>query len=100
MDRVLISSYDIKFKSAFRNLKSAILLGAMLFALCVSAEAQQATKTPRIGYLSGSFTKAGGFGGEAFRQGLRELGYIEGKNILIDYALAEEKLDRLLVIVA
>ena len=52
MDRRLIDTFEIKFKSAFRNLKSAILFGAMLFALCSSAEAQQPKKVPRIGYLS------------------------------------------------
>ena len=49
MERVWIDSFN--FKSAFRNLKSAILLGAMLFALCVPVEAQQSAKIPRIGFL-------------------------------------------------
>ncbi len=54
MERVGIDSFDIEFKSALRNLKSAILLSAMLFALCVPASAQQPAKVPRIGYLTGS----------------------------------------------
>ncbi len=57
-------------------------LCAMLFALCVSVDAQQTKKVPRIGYL-----KAGGpFSArdEAFLQGLRELGYLDGKNIRIE----------------
>jgi len=58
-------------------------LGAMLFALCLSAEAQQAPKVPRIGYLSGTGPKAPTVVG--FRRGLRDLGYIEGENILIEY---------------
>ena len=70
-------------------------LCAMLFALCPSTEAQQPTKIPRIGYL--------GFGSpstipariEAFRQGLRELGYVEGKNIFIEWRHAEGNADRL-----
>jgi putative ABC transport system substrate-binding protein len=69
------------------------LIGAMLFALCVSAEAQQAKKVPRIGYLnprSGPGTRE-----EAFRQGLRELGYVEGKNIIIEYRWAAGKYERL-----
>ena len=71
MDRVLIGSYDIKFKSAFRNLKSAILLAALLFALCFSADAQQPTKIPRIGFLSGSGDpNTPGLQLEAFRRGL------------------------------
>ena len=55
MERVWIDSFDISFKSPFRNLKSAILLGAMLFALaCSAAEAQQPKKVSRVGYLSGN----------------------------------------------
>ena len=50
MDRGLIDAFEIKFKSAFRNLKSAILLGAMLFALCSPAEAGQA-KIYRVGVI-------------------------------------------------
>src|SRR5439155_21474355 len=59
------------------------------------AEAQQQTKIPRIGYLSGNFLSSESARTEAFRQGLRELGYVEGKNILIEYRYAEGKLDRL-----
>jgi putative ABC transport system substrate-binding protein len=68
---------------------------AMLFALCSSMEAQQPTKVPRIGYLSASSAAALSSRIEAFRQGLRELGYGEGKNILIDWRFAEGKPDRL-----
>jgi len=55
----------------------------MLFALGVSAEAQQPIKIPRIGYLSGTGSETGTI--EGFRRGLRDLGYIEGKNIIIEY---------------
>src|SRR5262245_11442955 len=68
-------------------------LVAMLFALCVSAEAQQPTKVPRIGYLAPSIA-ADGSQFEAFRQGLRDLGYVEGKNILIERRANDGKLDR------
>jgi putative tryptophan/tyrosine transport system substrate-binding protein len=68
---------------------------ALLFALSVSAEAQQTTKVPRIGYLTGASPSSMSARTEAFRQGLRELGYMEGKNIVIEYRYAEEKLDRL-----
>ncbi len=54
MDRGLIDAFEIQFKFALRNLKSAILLSAMLNALCFSASAQQPAKIPRIAYLSGS----------------------------------------------
>jgi len=72
-----------------------LALYAMLFALCSSAHAQQPMKVHRIGYLTGSSPSAMSARIEAFRQGLRELGYVEGKNIVIDYRYAEEKLDRL-----
>src|SRR6266481_5223284 len=73
----------------------SILVAVVLLALGVIAEAQQPTKIPRIGYL--------GFGSpstiptriEAFRQGLRELGYVEGKNIFIEWRSAEGNADRL-----
>jgi putative tryptophan/tyrosine transport system substrate-binding protein len=72
-----------------------LALSAVLFALCFSAEAQQPTKIPRIGYLAGASRSANAPRVESFRQGLRELGYVEGKNIIIEYRSAEEKLDRL-----
>ena len=55
------------------------------------AEAQQTEKIPGIGYLSGSSVSANGPRNEAFRQGLRELGDIEGKNIVIERRCAEGK---------
>jgi putative ABC transport system substrate-binding protein len=70
-------------------------LCALLLALCFSAEAQQSGKVPRIGYLTGATPDGQSARIEAFRQGLRELGYVEGKNIVIEYRYAEEKLDRL-----
>ena len=72
-----------------------LALGALLFALCVSAQAQQSTKIPRIGFLSASSLSANAARTEAFRHGLRELGYVEGKNIVIDWRSAEGKADRL-----
>jgi putative ABC transport system substrate-binding protein len=59
------------------------------------AEAQQAKKVPRIGFLLASSLSANSARIEALRQGLRELGYVEGKNIVIEYRYAEGKLDRL-----
>jgi putative ABC transport system substrate-binding protein len=72
---------------------SCLAVGAMLFALCGSADAQQPKKVPRIGYLS-SLDPASDFRFEPFRQALRELGYIEGQNIAIDYRYSEGKTDR------
>ena len=71
------------------------VLSVLLFALGVSAEAEQPAKVPRIGYLNASLPSTNPARIEAFRQGLRELGYVEGKNIIIEYRAAEEKLDRL-----
>jgi ABC-type uncharacterized transport system substrate-binding protein len=70
-------------------------LSAMLFALCSSAAAQQAGKIFRIGFLDPS--TASGMAGllEVFRQELRKLGWIEGKNITFDYRFAEQRLERL-----
>ena len=71
-----------------------LALGVLLFALCFPAEAQQPTKIPRMGHLSGA-SSADSAPVEAFRQGLRELGYVEGKNIVIELRYAEGKFDRL-----
>jgi putative ABC transport system substrate-binding protein len=59
------------------------------------AEAQQSEKVPRIGYLSSTSPSAGSSRIEAFRQGLRELGYVAGKNLVIEWRFAEGKLDRI-----
>ena len=56
------------------------------------AQAQQPSKVPRIGYLTGG--SVSGVVGEGFRQGLGDLGYIEGKNIVIEWRVAEGKRDR------
>jgi putative tryptophan/tyrosine transport system substrate-binding protein len=68
---------------------------AMLFALCLPAAAQQPTKVPRIGFLGATYPSTNAARIEAFRQGLRELGYVEGKNIVIEYRWAEGKTERL-----
>src|SRR5690348_10200616 len=54
-----------------------------------SAEAQQQKKIPRIGYLQGGSIAASKHRIEAFRQGLRDLGYVEGKNIAIEWRSQE-----------
>jgi len=71
------------------------LLAVALLAAGTIAEAQQAKKVPRIGFLTAVSTSAISDRIEAFRQGLRELGYVEGKNIVIEWRYAEGKLDRL-----
>jgi putative tryptophan/tyrosine transport system substrate-binding protein len=77
-----------------------LTLSAMLLALCSSAGAQQSTKVPRIGYLAATSLSALAARTEVFRQGLRELGYVEGKNIVIEWRSAEGKLDRLSALAA
>src|SRR5262245_6632667 len=72
-----------------------LTLCAMLLSLCASAEAQQPAKIPRIGFLSAISPSSISARMEAFRQGLRELGYVEGKNIVIEWRYAEGKADRL-----
>ena len=72
-----------------------LALTATLFALCFPAEAQHAAKIPRIGYLSAASAPEVAFRTEPFRQGLRELGYVEGKTIVIEYRYADGKLDSL-----
>jgi putative tryptophan/tyrosine transport system substrate-binding protein len=73
---------------------SALALGALLFALYSSAEAQQLKKVRRIGYLSASDPTSESSRSEAIRLGLRELGYIEGENIAFEYRYGEGKPDR------
>jgi putative tryptophan/tyrosine transport system substrate-binding protein len=72
-----------------------LTLCAMLFALCVPAKAQQPAKVPRIGFLSPVSPSATALWHEAFRQGLRDLGWIEGKNISIEYRYADGRSDHL-----
>ncbi len=81
-------------KKFFNRALSAMLstlcfFGAMLFAFGFPAQAQQAGKVPRIGYLAPRFAVP-----KEFKQGLRELGYIEEKNIIIEPRFAEGKFDR------
>jgi putative tryptophan/tyrosine transport system substrate-binding protein len=70
---------------------SCLALVALLFALCLPADAQQPKKVPRIGWL-GADPEAPTR--EVFRQGLRDLGYVEGQSILIEWRFAEDKPDR------
>jgi putative tryptophan/tyrosine transport system substrate-binding protein len=76
--------------------KGLVWLLTIFSAVSVSiAQAQQPPKTPRIAYLTASALSTMSARIEAFRQGLRELGYVEGKNIVIEWRSTEEKPDRL-----
>jgi putative tryptophan/tyrosine transport system substrate-binding protein len=70
------------------------LLATVLLTTAPPAEAQQPKKVPRIGYLSSLSPSSESTRSEAIRLALRELGYIEGQNIAIEYRYAEGKLDR------
>ena len=72
-------------------------LFALLLALSYPVEAQQTGKVPRIGYVTDDPLSPNI---EAFRQGLRDLGYIEGKNIVVEYRYSEGKNDRMPSLVA
>ena len=70
------------------------LVYTMLFALSFPAEAQHPKKVPRIAWLTSSPLSRNANRIEAFQQGLRELGYVEGKNIVIEYRSGEGNRDR------
>jgi putative ABC transport system substrate-binding protein len=78
-----------------KHARPAILVAVVLLAVGVTAQAQQPAKIPRIGILNPTSSSFFLPRVEAFRQRLRELGYVEGKNILIEYRYAEGKFERL-----
>ncbi|MGZ8533361.1 MAG: ABC transporter substrate-binding protein, partial [Candidatus Binatia bacterium] len=67
------------------------MLASFVLTTTSYAEAQQATKIDRIGYLDGSTFSTSGALVEAFRQRLRELGYVEGQGLVIEYRFADGK---------
>lgn len=75
--------------------KISVWLLATVLLTTVPAEAQQPVKVPKIGLLVIPSRSFFADRMESFRQGLHSLGYVEGKNILIEYRYAEGKLDRL-----
>src|SRR5207253_10737043 len=77
------------------RLPFVVTITLIILAAAFTADAQQPKKVPRIGFLSGVFPSSISARTEAFRQGLRELGYVEGKNIVIEWRSAEGKADRL-----
>jgi putative ABC transport system substrate-binding protein len=80
--------------SLIRGMLTAAIVVILVLLSAYFAEAQQSTRIPRIGYLQIP-TSPNPARIEAFRQGLRELGYVEGKNIIIEYRSSEGKPDRL-----
>lgn len=73
----------------------AVIFWAMLFTLCSPAMAQQAKKVHRIGVLFPGYPATYSPRTRAFLQGLQELGYVEGKTIIIEWRWAEDKVERL-----
>jgi len=79
---------------AYTRIAALILLLAFLVVPLAAADAQEAGKVARIGFLGTASPSARSPGLDAFRQGLRELGWVEGQNIVIHYRLAEGTLDQ------
>jgi putative tryptophan/tyrosine transport system substrate-binding protein len=77
-----------------------LALGALLFALSLPVEAQQTKRIPRIGFLGNSTAALEANLIGPFREGLRELGYIEAKNIVIEWRWAEGKYERFPTLIA
>ena len=88
--KVVSSQWSVVSKSVF-----CCALCALLFAFCSSAWAQQSSKIPRLGYLSYGSVEIDKSLLAALQQGLRELGYLEGKNILIEQRYAAGQSDKL-----
>ena len=85
----------VRRKSRTRNLKlSALALGGLLVAVCFPAQAQQA-KVWKIGVLVSTSHTENASREDSLWQGLRQLGYVEGKNITLEYRYADGQLDRL-----
>ena len=84
-----------KSKIQNRKLVGIVTLVVALAVCGAVAQAQQPAKIPRIGILIGSSPSANAARIEAFRHGLRGLGYVEGKNFVIEFRSAEGKFDRL-----
>jgi putative ABC transport system substrate-binding protein len=78
-----------------KHIIGLLVIFVTLAACGAVAQAQQPMKIPRIGYQAAASPSVVAARIEAFRQGLRKLGYVEGKNIVIEYRYAEGKLDRL-----
>ncbi len=104
----LLRSDDRKSKSSRADKKrprgpKRLWLLAIAFVVAPTgamAHAQQSGKIPRIGYITGTALSANSARTEAFRQGLRELGYVQGKSIVIEWRSAEGKADRLAALAA
>jgi putative ABC transport system substrate-binding protein len=77
------------------NRRTFIVTAAALLTAPLAAEGQLAATVPRIGFLTMINLAGAPHAPEAFRQGLRDLGYVEGRNVVIEYRNAEGKPERL-----
>ena len=96
-------SDECRVERAEKKMKKKITvltLCAMLFAPCSFADAQQPKKVPRIGFLTSGFPVAVAHLLEGFKQGLRELGYVEGQNVLLELRYGEATAERLPILAA
>ena len=102
MNKFLSKFFSDNLKSAIQNRKwlGLSVIAFMLVVAGAVALAQQPKKVPRIGYLAATSLSINPARIDAFRQGLRELGYVEGKNIVIEWQWAEGRSDRLPVLAA
>jgi putative ABC transport system substrate-binding protein len=89
------SKTGIEQRRSIPHLKFTVVIGILFLALCLPAEAQQLGKVYRIGTLEQSSSSGREHLWEAFRQGLRELGYVEGKNVVFEQRWAEGNNERL-----
>jgi len=95
VNRFWILDFGFSIRRAARQILFHFVLCAMLFALSDSAEAQQPSKIPRIGLIAGQSRSISRPNDDGFRQGLRDRGYIEDKNIVVDYRYGEGREDLL-----
>lgn len=95
----MIADTKRQAKGHSENLKLIVCaICTLLVLFCSSAQGQQ-QRIPRIGYVDAGSRATTGHRADAFARGLRELGYVDGQNFLIDYRWAEGKLERLPVFV-
>jgi putative ABC transport system substrate-binding protein len=95
MIRFWILDFGFSIGGIGRTSIFVFVLWTMLFAPCTAGAAQQPTRIPRIGYLTAARLTAIASRTEAFRQGLRDLGYSEGKNLFIEWRAGDGNFDRL-----
>src|SRR5262249_42037329 len=87
--------FTVNRTGRFVRLAALAMLALALLAAPLAAEAQPARKVPRIGFLSTDAAADSSAALDAFRQGLRALGYVEGQNIAVEWRFAAGRLDRL-----